>query len=299
MKRRRLVAALTVVVLLAALTPAAGQDAVKAEIRQAIDAAYLNAYWNGMDIKAFLAGWDQGTIFPMLTPAGEVEPTRVMDWIAREVRRNRKAPEQKEYKFLYPVIDVTGDMAMAQVEVIRGERIMFTDYFPVVKTRTGWKIVGYPAYVHRNGVRPDTPAGEADAVKKVVEDTLVRGVMQDGTYEQARAGIAPVCDVSLYLPEIDVVTKLDIARAFLAKSEGAKPVPIKTSAFTLIGITGSVAAGKLAVTLDSGTVMTMYVALYKIKTGWAIVQIATDRDLLTALFPPPPLPPPPPRKHLQ
>jgi len=298
MKRRRLVAALTVVVLLAALTPAAGQDAVKAEIRQAIDAAYLNAYWNGMDIKAFLAGWDQGTIFPMLTPAGEVEPTRVMDWIAQEVRRNRKAPEQKEYKFLYPVIDVAGDMAMAQVEVMRGERIMFTDYFPVVKTRTGWKIVGYPAYVHRNGVRPDTPAGEADAVKKVVEDTLVRGVMQDGTYEQARAGIAPVCDVSLYLPEIDVVTKLDIARAFLAKSEGAKPVPIKTSAFTLIGITGSVAAGKLAVTLDSGTVMTMYVALYKIRTGWAIVQIATDRDLLTALFPPPPLPPPP-RKHLQ
>jgi hypothetical protein len=299
MKRRRFVPALTVVVLLAALTPAAGQDAVKAEIRQAIDAAYLNAYWNGMDIKAFLAGWDQGTIFPMLTPAGEVEPTRVMDWIAQEVRRNRKAPEQKEYKFLYPVIDVAGDMAMAQVEVMRGERIMFTDYFPVVKTRTGWKIVGYPAYVHRNGVRPDTPAGEADAVKKVVEDTLVRGVMQDGTYEQARAGIAPVCDVSLYLPEIDVVTKLDIARAFLAKSEGAKPVPIKTSAFTLIGITGSVAAGKLAVTLDSGTVMTMYVALYKIKTGWAIVQIATDRDLLTALFPPPPLPPPPPRKHLQ
>jgi hypothetical protein len=211
-----------------------------------------------------------------------------MDWIAQEVRRNRKAPEQKEYKFLYPVIDVAGDMAMAQVEVMRGERIMFTDYFPVVKTRTGWKIVGYPAYVHRNGVRPDTPAGEADAVKKVVEDTLVRGVMQDGTYEQARAGIAPVCDVSLYLPEIDVVTKLDIARAFLAKSEGAKPVPIKTSAFTLIGITGSVAAGKLAVALDSGTVMTMYVALYKIKTGWAIVQIATDRDLLTALFPPPP-----------
>jgi hypothetical protein len=300
MKRRRFVPALTVVVLLAALTPAAGQDAVKAEIRQAIDAAYLNAYWNGMDIKAFLAGWDQGTIFPMLTPAGEVEPTRVMDWIAQEVRRNRKAPEQKEYKFLYPVIDVAGDMAMAQVEVMRGERIMFTDYFPVVKTRTGWKIVGYPAYVHRNGVRPDTPAGEADAVKKVVEDTLVCGVMQDGTYEQARAGIAPVCDVSLYLPEIDVVTKLDIARAFLAKSEGAKPVPIKTSAFTLIGITGSVAAGKLAVTLDSGTAMTMYVALYKIKTGWAIVQIATDKDLLRTLFPPPPPPPPPPpRKHAQ
>ena len=308
MTRGRFVVALTAVGLLTTLTPAAAQDAAKAEIRQAIDAAYLNAVYNGIDVKAYLAGWDHGAIRPYLVPAfggradaatGELTYGGVMEVHAAIV--NQKPPEKKEYKFLYPAIDVTGDMGLAQVEVVRGEKMWSTEYIPVIKTRTGWKIVGYPAYVHRNGVRPDTPAGEADAVKKVVEDTLVRGVMQDGTYEQARAGIAPVCDVSLYLPEIDVVTKLDIARAFLAKSEGAKPVPIKTSAFTLIGITGSVAAGKLAVTLDSGTVMTMYVALYKIKTGWAIVQIATDRDLLTALFPPPPLPPPPPppRKHLQ
>jgi len=36
MKRRRLVVALTAVVLLTTLRPAAAQDAVKAEIRQAI-----------------------------------------------------------------------------------------------------------------------------------------------------------------------------------------------------------------------------------------------------------------------
>jgi hypothetical protein len=144
MKSRRLVVALTVVVLLAALTPAAGQDAVKAEIRQAIDAAYLNAYWNGMDIKAFLAGWDRGAIAPTLRPTGEVIYIAVTEWIAGAVRANRKLPEKKEFKFLYPVIDVTGDMAMAKVEVMRGETLMFTDYFPVVKTRTGWKTVGYP-----------------------------------------------------------------------------------------------------------------------------------------------------------
>ncbi len=53
MKKGLLVVALMVTVLLSALTPAAGQDAVKAEIRQAIDAAYLNAYFNGMDVKAY------------------------------------------------------------------------------------------------------------------------------------------------------------------------------------------------------------------------------------------------------
>lgn len=288
MKRRRFAVALTAVVLLAALRPAAAQDAVKAEIRQAIDAAYLNAYWNGMDITAFLAGWDHGAISPMVTPKGEVASMSVMSWIAGAVRANRKPPEKKEFTFLYPVIDVTGNMAMAKVEVMRGEAIRFTDYFPVVKTRTGWKIVGYPYYFHRNGVRPETPAGEADAVKKVVDDTLVRGLLQDGTYEQARAGIAPVCDVNLYLPEIDVVTKLDLAQPFMAKSDGVKLLPIKTSAFTLIGITGEAAAGKLAVTFDSGTVLTMYVALLKPKTGWAIVEIVTDKDFLWSIFPRPP-----------
>ena len=287
MKRRRLVVALTAMILLASLGSAAAQDAVKAEIRQAIDAGYLNAYWNGMDVKAFLAGWDQGAISPMITPNGDAGQMRVMDWIAMEVRRNRQPPEKKEVTFLYPTVDVTGDMAMAQVEVMRGETLMFTDYFPLVKTRTGWKIVGYPYYVHRKGARPETPAGEADAVKKVVEDTLVRGLMQDLTSEQVRAGIASVCDSSLYLPEIDVVTKLDLAPLSTKAQFGAKALPIKTSAFTLIGITGTVAGGKLAVTFDSGSVMTMYVALYKLKTGWAIVQIATDKGW-EAIFPPPP-----------
>jgi len=300
MKRRRLVVALTIVVLLVALTPAAGQDAVKAEIRQAIDAAYLNAYLNGMDAKAILAGWEHGAISPRFGNSGELVYVTITEWIAADLRDNRKPPEKKEFKFLYPVIDVTGDMAMAKVEAMRGETIVFTGYFPVVKTRTGWKIVGYPYYDHQQGARPQTPAGEADAVKKVVEDTLVRGLMQDGTKEQVLAGMGPFCDVNLYLPELDLVTKLDLNPVFATKSylkshmdHGDPRARIKTSAFTLIGITGNVAAGKLAVTFDSGTVMTMYVALYKLKTGWAIAQIATDKHPWMTIFL---LSPPPPRR---
>ncbi len=293
MKRGLLVVALLVTVLLSAL-PAAGQDAVKAEIRQAIDAAYLNALLNGKDIKAFLAGWDHGAISPFVIPAiggrvdavtGNVTYIGVMEMHRTEV--NRKPPEKKEFKFLYPVVDVTGNMGMAQVEIVRGEMILRTKYLPVVKTRTGWKIVAEASYMHENGARPQTPAGEADGVKKVVEDTLVRGLMGDGTYEQVRAGFASVCDVSFYVPEMDVMTKLDMALPFNAKTRGAKPLPIKTSAFTLIGVTGDVAAGRLAVTFDSGPVMTMYVALLKLKTGWAIAQIVTDKHLVSIFAPPP------------
>jgi hypothetical protein len=291
MKRRFLVVALTAVVLLATLTPAAAQDAVKAEIRQAIDAAYLNAYWNGMDVKAILAGWDHGAISPRFVSNNDLAYVTVAEEIAGAVRESRKPPEKKEFTFLYPVIDVTGGMAMAKVEVMRGQTLAFTYYFPVVKARAGWKIVGYPYYQHRNGARPEAAAGEADAVKKVVEDTLVRGLLQDGTKEQVLAGMGPFCDINLYLPEVDLVTKQDLTPVFSTKAyvksradHGDPRPPIKTSAFTLIGMTGDVAAGKLAATFDRGTVMTMYVVLYKLETGWAIVQIATDKHVWMSMF---------------
>ena len=291
MTRGCFVVALTAVVLLTTLTPAAAQDAVKAEIRQAIDAAYLNAYWNGMDVKAFLAGWDHGAISPRFVSNNDLAYVTVAEEIAGAVRESRKPPEKKEFTFLYPVIDVTGGMAMAKVEVMRGQTLAFTYYFPVVKARAGWKIVGYPYYQHRNGARPEAAAGEADAVKKVVEDTLVRGLLQDGTKEQVLAGMGPFCDINLYLPEVDLVTKQDLTPVFATKAyvksradRGDPRPPIKTSAFTLIGLTGDVAAGKLAVTFDRGTVMTMYVVLYKLKTGWAIVQIATDKHVWMSMF---------------
>jgi len=206
MKRRRLVVALTAVVLLAGLRPAAAQDAAKAEIRQAIDAAYLNALFNGMDIKAFLAGWDQGAVVASLSPTGEVSFQPVIDVANAAARDNVKPPEKKEFTYLYPAIDVTGNIGMAEVEVMRGETIRFTGYLPVVKTRTRWKIVGYTFYFHEKGARPENAAGEADAVKKVVEDTLVRGLIQNNSKEQVLAGISPGCDVNQYEPERDLVT---------------------------------------------------------------------------------------------
>jgi hypothetical protein len=244
-----------------------------------------------MDVKAILAGWDHGAISPRFVNNGDLAYVTVAEEIAGAVRESRKPPEKKEFTFLYPVIDVTGGMAMAKVEVMRGQTIAFTYYFPVVKTRTGWKIVGYPYYQHEEGARPQTPAGEANAVKKVVEDTLVRGLLQDGTKAQVLAGLGPFCDINLYLPEVDLVTKQDLTPVFSTKAyvtshagHGDPRPPIKSSAFTLIGITGHVAAGTLAVTFGSGPVMTMYVALYKLKTGWAIVQIATDKHVWMSLF---------------
>jgi hypothetical protein len=173
MKGRRFVVALAALALLAVLRPAAAQDAVKAEIREAIDAAYLNAIFNGKDIKAFLAGWDHGAITPYVIPAiggrvdavtGHVSYVGVMEQHAIEA--TLKPPEKREFQFLYPVVDVTGNVGMAQVEIMRGEMILRTEYLPVVKTRTGWKIVGVTSRWHEGGARPQTPAGEPDGSRR-------------------------------------------------------------------------------------------------------------------------------------
>jgi predicted alpha/beta superfamily hydrolase len=300
MKRHRLVVALTAVVLFAALTPAAAQDAAKAEIRQAIDAAYLNAL-NGRDIKTFLAGWHQGAVVASLSPTGEVSYQPVIDF-ANAAAKDIKPPEKKEFTYLYPAIDVTGTMGMAHVEVMRGETIRFTGYLPVVKTRTGWKIVGYTFYSHEKGARPENAAGEADAVKKVVEDTLVRGLIQNRSKEQVLAGINPGCEVSQYDPARDIPPGWGMPNGVVTKEKlppdgmaGRPPGGSKwtiTSAFTLIGITGDAAAGKLSVTLAPPAAMqappivtTMYVALYKLETGWKIAQITQGGERYTALRP--------------
>lgn len=281
MTRGCLVVALMVTVLLSAL-PAAGQDAAKAEIRQAIDAAYQNVL-NGRDIKTLLAGWDQGAVVASLSSTGEVSFQPAVEYANQAARDNVTLPEKRNFTYRYPAIDVTGNIGMAQVEVMRGEAIRFTGYLPVVKTRTGWRLVGYTFYSHETGARPETPAGEADTVRKVVEDTLVRGLMQSKSKEQVLAGISPGCEVSRYDPERDLVRKEKLPPEF---KTGGPPLTVKTSAFTLIGIAGHAAVGKLSVTLglpaplaSRPIVATMYVALYKLKTGWKIAQITAGDEV--------------------
>ncbi len=41
----------------------------------------------------------------------------------------------------YPIIDVSGDAAMAKVELYRNGKHLFTDYLLLYKFESGWQIV--------------------------------------------------------------------------------------------------------------------------------------------------------------
>ena len=270
-------AAMIGLVLLTAAAPEARDDDAKAQVIRAIDAGYLNAYWNDMNMKALLAGWDPGAISMGIAPNDQMFHSSLLNWFSGMV--NRKAPAKKEFTFVYPVIDVAGDMAMAKVEVMKGDVIQFTDYLPLFKTKTGWKIVAYPYYQHRNGERPPVAEGDAGAVRKTVEDTILHGLIENGNKEQVLAGLGEICDINRYVPEFDAVTKQDLGMLYLLRARGAKAFPVKSHDVSVIGITGNLAAARLTVNLESDSAINMHLALYKTKAGWKIVELTSDKPL--------------------
>jgi len=278
MKRRTLAASMIALVLLAAGGLAAREGDAKAEVRKAIDAGYLNAYWNDMDMKALLAGWDHGAISMGIAPNDQMFHTTLLNWFSGMTER--KAPKARDFTFVYPTIDVAGDMAMAKVEVMKGDTILFTDYFPLLRTKAGWKIVAYPYYQHKNGERPRIADGEAEAVKQTVEDTIIHGLIESGNKSQVLAGVGEICDLNRYVPEFDAVTKQDFGTLFLAGSMGLKAFPLKSHEFSLIGITGNLAAARLTLRFEPSPVINMYLALYNTKAGWKIVELTSDTPLV-------------------
>jgi hypothetical protein len=93
---------------------------------------------------------------------GNVSYVGVMEQHAIEA--TLKPPEKKEFQFLYPVVDVTGNVGMAQVEIIRGEMILRTEYLPVVKTRTGWTRLRNLRYQKQPRVVPRSRPAQAQTL---------------------------------------------------------------------------------------------------------------------------------------
>lgn len=65
-------------------------------------------------------------------------------WIARIEDGNRKNPDRPRPKIdhEFSLVDVTGDSAVARVELHRDGKHTFTDYLSLYRTSDGWQIVG-------------------------------------------------------------------------------------------------------------------------------------------------------------
>lgn len=120
-------------------------------------------------------------------------------------------------------------------------------------------------------VRAEEPADEA-AIKQLVQQAYVDGLLNLGDLEKTRAGFHP--DFVLLGLRNGQLTRFPIAdwiaSAEKQKAAGQKP-PLTTIRKISVDITGTAAAVRLELDRAGKLVYTDYLSLYKFADGWKIV----------------------------
>ena len=121
---------------------------------RAVEAVVRTAYVEGVHAKPSGAAMRQGfhPDFRMFTlREGALTTVTLDDWAARidKAAAERKGPGP-EVKAEFTRIDVTGNAAVAQVQLHRGGKHVFTDFLSLYRFPDGWKIVGKIFHAHGN-----------------------------------------------------------------------------------------------------------------------------------------------------
>lgn len=132
-------------VLLATLPLAAEADDV-ADIKAVIDRAYVQGVWVQRDPDLVREGFAP-TFVMQVHHQGELSSATLDQWLER--MQLDRVPNEHEVKADVSVPEITGDAAVARVELrVDGEHA-YTDYLGLYRTAEGWKIVNKHFQSHR------------------------------------------------------------------------------------------------------------------------------------------------------
>lgn len=119
------------------------EDAVK----QVITSAYIEGIHNNGNIDDIRRGFHPD--FNMLRLIdNKVKPLPLEEWITniQKSRKETASPPSAEGKFIN--VDITGNNAVAKLEIYRENKKIFTDYLVLYKFNEGWRIVSKTFYRH-------------------------------------------------------------------------------------------------------------------------------------------------------
>ncbi len=143
--RRVFVVTLAAVLLLSA-SLAAGEAEIGKEkdaIVKVIENAYIKGVHTEWDADAARAGFHPEFIMFILDKGG-IRKLSIAEW-ADSIEQNKlNRPEGPQYEITYeiPMVDITGDAAVAKIELYKDGTHIFTDYMSLYKFADGWRIVG-------------------------------------------------------------------------------------------------------------------------------------------------------------
>ncbi len=128
------------------------QDKEKEAIRQVIQTAYVDGIQNLGSIEEIEAGFHPGFNLLGINQNNMLTKFPIYSWLESVKMRKEKNPEGKpdEEKITckYNMIDLTGNAAMAKIELYQKDKKLFTDYLQLYKFDEGWQVVSKIYYRH-------------------------------------------------------------------------------------------------------------------------------------------------------
>lgn len=123
----------------------------KQEIKNVIQTAYVDGLQNKGNVEDIEKGFHPG--FNLLgVSKNMLTKYPIYSWIESFQKRKEQDPtpptDEQKITCKYLSVDVTGNAAMAKIELHRNNELLFTDYLQLYKFEDGWKIVSKIYYRH-------------------------------------------------------------------------------------------------------------------------------------------------------
>lgn len=118
-------------------------------IKKVIDVAYIGGLLNGGDLQSVESGFHPGFNLLMFRN-NMLELLPIYNWVQmlKTKRQAQTEPEPEKTTCVYKNIDITGNAAVAKIELYRTDKLFFTDYLSLYKFEEGWRIVSKIYYRH-------------------------------------------------------------------------------------------------------------------------------------------------------
>lgn len=119
-------------------------------IREAIESAYIKGIHTDWDAEAVRNGFHSEFTMLIFEEEG-IRKLPIGDWVKSIERNKKNHPEGPQYKITHeiPMVDITGNAAVAKIEIYKDGTHIFTDYMSLYKFEGGWKIIGKIFYRHK------------------------------------------------------------------------------------------------------------------------------------------------------
>lgn len=138
---------LSIIILFSATINAQDKNDNKVEkdaIVKAIEDGYRDGLGNLGDVELVKKNFHPGfNIIGVNPKSNSLWKFPIYSWIESVERNNAegKYPPAEKITFEFPMIDITGNAAVAKVEYFEGGKQIYVDYLSLYKFKEGWKIV--------------------------------------------------------------------------------------------------------------------------------------------------------------